>query len=134
MIRSIVASTAGREVLGMVGAAAASAAASKGTEGSSPLASGQIAYLAVGTEELTLYRAKRGAFRPKATGEVIAAAPRDDVSAASVERGRLGAVLEVRFSDGQAWAFDVPKVHRGGAEAIASALAGPANDPNEGGS
>jgi hypothetical protein len=31
-------------------------------------------------------------------------------------------VLEIDFEDGQSWAFDVPKVHRAGAEAITAAL------------
>jgi hypothetical protein len=122
MVRSIVAATVGREVLGAVGSASAQLAVESQNAGSSPIRAGQIAYLRLSGEELTLFRAKRGAFRPKATDEVIAVAPRTSVSAAALERGRLAGVLQVSFADDSTWAFDVPKVHLSGAEAIAAAL------------
>jgi hypothetical protein len=122
MVRSIVAATAGREVLGMVGGMAAERAANSGTEDSSPIGKGQIAYLALSAHELTLFRAKRGAFKPKPTDEVIASSSRELVRSAAVERGRIAGVLEISFNDDQSWAFDVPKVHLRGAEAIAAAL------------
>jgi hypothetical protein len=122
MVRSIVAGTVGREVLGAVGAVSAQRAAESRDAGSSPIRAGQIAYLGLSSEELTLFRAKRGAFRPKATDEVIATAPRKSVTAAGLERGRLAGVLEVTFADGSTWAFDVPKIHLSGADAIAGAL------------
>ncbi len=122
MVRSIVASVAGKEVLGAVGSLAAGAAASRGTGDASPLAKGQIAYLAVFADEVTLFRAKRGAFRPKATTESMASAAREEVRSASVEKGRLASVLEIEFGDGETWAFDVPKVHMKGAEGIVGAL------------
>src|ERR1700753_1736654 len=111
MVRSIVAATVGREVLGAVGSASAQHAVESQNAGSSPIRAGQVAYLALDGEELTLFRAKRGAFRPKATDEVIAAAPRASVTAAGLERGRLAGVLELTFTDESTWAFDVPKVH-----------------------
>jgi hypothetical protein len=123
MIRSIVAATAGREVLGGLGAITAERAASKGTEGSSPLKKGDIAHLSVSPDELRLCKAKRGAFKPKPTDEVIAAAPRAAVRTAKVDKGRIAGVLEVSFEDGSTWAFDVPKVHLKGANEIASELA-----------
>jgi hypothetical protein len=123
MVRSIVAGTVGREVLGAVGGISAQRAAESRDAGTSPIRAGQIAYLGLRGEELILLRAKRGAFRPKATDEVIATAPRTSVSAANLERGRLAAVLHVTFADGSTWAFDVPKVHVSGAEAVAAALA-----------
>jgi len=113
MIRSVVASTVGREVLGAVGAAAA-AAASRETADASPLHKGQIAYLSVFAEEIVLFKAKRGAFSPKPTGEVIAAAPRSVARSAQITKGRIAGVLEISFADGSTWAFDVPKVHLGG--------------------
>jgi hypothetical protein len=125
MVRSIVAATAGREVLGALGAITAERAASAGTEGASPLKKGEIAHLSVSREELTLCRAKRGAFKPKPTDEVIAAAPRGAVRTANVEKGRIAGVLEVSFEDGSTWAFDVPKVHLKGAQQIANELANP---------
>jgi hypothetical protein len=124
MVRSIVAATAGREVLGVIGAVSAERAASAGTEGASPLKKGEIAHLSVSSEQLTLCRAKRGAFKPKPTDEVIASAPRAAVRSAKVDRGRIAGVLEISFEDGSTWAFDVPKVHLSGAQQIARELAG----------
>jgi hypothetical protein len=125
MVRSIVAATAGREVLGALGAITGERAASAGTEGASPLKKGEIAHLSVSRDELRLCKAKRGAFKPKPTDQIIAAAPRAAVRTARVEKGRLAGVLEVSFEDGSAWAFDVPKVHLSGAQQIASELASP---------
>jgi hypothetical protein len=123
MIRTIVAATAGRELAGAVGELAASRAASEKTAGASPLGKGQIAYLSVFEQEIVLFKAKRGAFRPKPTDQVIASAPRAQVGSAEVDKGRLGGVLEVIFVDGTSWSFDVPKVHLSGAKEIAATLA-----------
>jgi hypothetical protein len=123
MIRSIVAATAGREVLGALGSISAERAASAGTEGASPLKKGEIAHLSVSTDEVVLCKAKRGAFKPKRTEEVIAAAPREAVLDAKIEKGRIAGVLQVSFDDGSTWEFDVPKVHLKGAEQIAAQLA-----------
>ncbi len=123
MIRSVVAGVAGREILGAVGFAAGSTAASAGTAGSSPLRQGQIAYLSVFADKLVLFHAKRGAFRPKPTDEAIASAPRSTVESAKLEKGKIAGVLEISFTGGSTWAFDVPKVHLGGAQQIAATLA-----------
>ncbi len=122
MVRSIVAATAGREVLGALGALTAERAASAGTQGSSPIKKGEIANLSVSRDELRLCKAKRGAFKPKPTDELIASAPRAVVRGAVVEKGRIAGVLEVSFEDGSTWAFDVPKVHLSGAQQIATEL------------
>jgi hypothetical protein len=123
MIRSIVAATAGREVLGALGSIRAEQAASAGTAGASPLKKGDIAYLSVSAGEVLLCKAKRGAFKPKPTEEVIASAPREAVRGAKIDKGRIAGVLEVSFYDGSTWAFDVPKVHLKGAQEIEAALA-----------
>lgn len=122
MVRSIVAATAGREVLGALGAITAERTAAAGTEGASPLKKGEIAHLSVTHDEIRLCKAKRGAFKPKPTGELIAAAPRAAVQTAKVDKGRIAGVLEVSFEDGSTWAFDVPKVHLSGAREIAAEL------------
>jgi hypothetical protein len=122
MVRSIVAATAGREVLGALGALTAERAASAGTEGSSPIKKGEIAHLSVSRDELRLCKAKRGAFKPKPTDELIASAPRAVVRGAVVEKGRIAGVLEVSFEDGSAWAFDIPKIYLKGAQQIATEL------------
>ena len=123
MIRSIVAATAGREALGAVGSLSAERAASAGTDGASPLKKGDIAYLSVSADQVVLCKAKRGAFKPKPTDEVIAAAPREAVRGAKIDKGRIAGVLELSFEDGSTWAFDVPKVHLKGAEQIETELA-----------
>jgi hypothetical protein len=123
MIRSIVAATAGREVLGALGSISAEQAASAGTAGTSPLKKGDIAYLSVSRDRVVLCRAKRGAFKPKPTEEVIAAAPREAVRGAVIEKGRIAGVLKLSFEDGSTWEFDVPKVHLKGAQEIESQLA-----------
>jgi allophanate hydrolase subunit 2 len=124
MIRSIVAATAGREILGALGSMSAERAAAAGTEGASPLKKGDIAHLSVSNGQLVLCKAKRGAFKPKPTDEVIAAAPREAVRGAAVDKGRIAGVLKVSFEDGSTWEFDVPKVHLKGAQEIASTLGG----------
>jgi hypothetical protein len=123
MIRSVVVGVAGREILGAVGLAAASAAASTGTAGASPLRAGSIAYLSVSADDLVLFHAKRGAFRPKATDEVVASAPRSTVERATLEKGRIAGVLEISFAGGSTWAFDIPKVYLSGAQQVAAVLA-----------
>ena len=123
MIRSIVAATAGREVLGALGSISAERAAAAGTEGASPLKKGDIAYLSVSGDQVVLRKAKRGAFKPKPTEEVIASAPRASVRGAAIEKGRIAGVLKVSFEDGSSWEFDVPKVHLKGAQQIETALA-----------
>jgi hypothetical protein len=122
MIRSVVANVAGRQALGAVGAAVATEAAQAGAAESSPIGKGQIAYLAVFGTEIVLFKAKRGAFKPKPTTEAIAAAPRSDLRAASVEKGRIAGVLAIAFAEDVTWEFDVPKVHLKGAQQIAAAL------------
>lgn len=52
--------------------------------GSSPLASGDIAYLGVTADAVILFRAKRGLFKPRATDERIAQAPREETASATV--------------------------------------------------
>ena len=123
MIRSIVAATAGREVLGALGSISAERAAAAGTEGASPLKKGDIAYLSVSGDQVVLCKAKRGAFKPKPTDEVIAAAPREAVRGAVMEKGRIAGVLKLSFEDGSTWEFDVPKVHLKGAHEIEAQLA-----------
>jgi hypothetical protein len=124
MVRSIVAATAGREVLGALGALSAERAAAAGTDGASPLEKGDIAHLSVSRDQPVLCKAKRGAFKPKPTDEVIASAPRAAVRTAKVDKGRIAGVLELSFEDGSSWAFDVPKVHLKGAHQIADELMG----------
>jgi hypothetical protein len=122
MVRSIVAGVAGAELAGALCATAASLAAASTTPEPSPLGKGQIGYLAVFADTVTLFRGKRGALKPKPTDELIATASRTELRGARIEKGRLLSVLELTFADGSTWTFDVPKVHLSGAKAICQAL------------
>jgi hypothetical protein len=121
MIRSVVGSVVTQEFLGGVAGAAVGGAGL--VSGASPLRRGQIAYLGVFPQDLVLFKAKRGAFAPKQTTEVIAASPRTAVSIAKLERGRIAGVLQIGFADASTWAFDVPGVHVAGADRVLAALA-----------
>jgi hypothetical protein len=114
MVRSIVAGVAGGELAGALGATAASLAASTTTPDAAPLGKGQIGYLVVFPDDVTLFRGRRD--------EVIATAPRTELRDAALAKGRLLSVLELTFADGSTWAFDVPKVHLSGARSITQAL------------
>jgi hypothetical protein len=115
MIRSAVASAAG----GVVGALAATA-----TTG--PLRKGEIGYLGIFPIEVVLFAAKRGAFKPKPTTNVIATAPRSSVRSAQIAKGRIAGLLDITFADGTAWQFEIPRVHLGGANQVVSELGRPA--------
>ena len=121
-IASIVAGTIGRQIAGAVGGVAASPGAPDMTAGTAPLTAGQLGYLAAFEDQLVLYRAKRGAFKPKPTDEVYATAPRGSVRAADLERKKLAGILTIRFTDGDDWTFDIPKIHLSTAESIVRAL------------
>ena len=69
-----------------------------------------------------MYRAKRGAFKPKPTDDVYATAPCDSVAGAELERKKISGVLTVRFRDGNDWTFDIPKIYLSTADAIVRAL------------
>ncbi len=72
--------------------------------------------------QLVLFRGKRGAFKPKPTDEIVVSAPRSAVRSAVINKGRIGAVLEIAFSDGSSWQFDVVRVNLNSAQRVAGAL------------
>ena len=117
-IRSVISSVIAREVVGVYAPGAVD-------PGASPLKRGDIAYVAVLADQLVLFKAKRGAFKPKATSEVIATGPLGDVSGVALERGRIAGKLSVEFKDGTTWEFDVPGIHLAGSQQIADRLQRP---------
>ena len=121
-IKSIVAGTIGREIAGGLGALAASPGADQLSNSPSPLTKGQLGYVVAFDDQIVLYRAKRGAFKPKPTEEIYATAPRGSVTGADLERKKLSGVLTVQFTDGNDWTFDIPKIYLSTAEAIVKAL------------
>jgi len=124
IIRSVVAGAAVGDVMGSVALGIAAGGSLPGGGGSSPIRKGQLGYVAVYADRVVLFAAKRGAFRGKPTDDVLASAPRTAVAAAHLKLGRIAGVLEIDFADGSAWAFDIPKIYRAGAEEIVAALAG----------
>lgn len=104
---------------GVVGALAHSTLA-KGDGGLLP--KGQIGYLAAHPDRVVLHRAKRGAFKPKPTDEVLAYAPRDQIRGVELEAKALSGVVHVSFSDGDSWTFEVPRVHLRAARGVVEAL------------
>ena len=73
-------------------------------------------------DSVRIGKAKRGAFKPKVTGEVIAEVPRSELHASRYKRGKLVGVFELDFSDGSQWAFDLGKAFAGAAGRVAHAL------------
>lgn len=108
--------------IGGVAGAAAGVAADKRTEGATTLRRGQLGYLSVTQDSVRIGKAKRGAFKPKVTGEVIAEVPRSELQASRYKRGKLVGVFELDFSDGSQWSFDVGKAFAGPAGRVAQAL------------
>ncbi len=107
---------------GAIGGAVGAAVAASGSADGAVLARGQIGYLGVFPGEVILFAAKRGAFRPKPTETVIAAAPRPAVRLAQLTKARVAGVFEIHLHDGTAWRFEVPRVHLGGAQQVAAVL------------
>jgi hypothetical protein len=92
--------------------------------GASPLSAGGIAYLGITPDAAVLFHAKRGLFSPRSTDQVIATAARSEVVGASLHGVRLGSLLMIAFRDGSTWQFDIPKVHKKGAQGIVEILTG----------
>jgi hypothetical protein len=106
---------------GVVGAAAG-AAVDKRTAAPSPLNRGDLAYLAVMPESVALFKAKRGALKPKVTDELLAEVPRSELQASRYDKGKMVGVFELQFSDGSSWAFDVGRAFAKSATEVATAL------------
>jgi hypothetical protein len=97
-------------LIGAAGGALASGKAAKSgaaSRGDTPEFKGQ-ALLALTDREVALVKLKQGAMSAKPT-EVIARAPRDQVTDATVANG-LVPKLSITFADGSTWAMDVPRV------------------------
>ncbi len=103
----------GVAVGGLIGAAGGALAGGKAAKSGkdaraeTPEFKGQ-ALLALTDDEIALVKLKQGAISAKPT-EVIARAPRDQVAGTELSSG-LVPKLSISFSDGSAWAMDVPRV------------------------
>jgi hypothetical protein len=85
---------------------------------------GRDAYLAVSERDLALVKTKQGVMKLKITDEVIARAPRSEVTSAQVGDGKLACPLTISFADGATWVMDVPRAGKKAAKAVVTALGG----------
>lgn len=103
----------GASVGGLIGAAGGALASGKSAKAGAaaradtPEFKGQ-ALLALTDADVALVKLKQGAMSAKPV-EVIARAPRDQVTEASLASG-LVPKLSISFADGSAWSMDVPRV------------------------
>jgi hypothetical protein len=70
---------------------------------------GTTGYVAVTADEVAIVRAKTGLMKPKVGSEVVARAPRTEVTSAELEKGALKAALKIEFVDGSR---DEPRTSR----------------------
>jgi hypothetical protein len=103
---------------GLVGAAIAG----RGGQGAPDF--GAVGFVYVTADAVALYRAKRGAFKPKVTNEVVASFPRSEVASSELDRGMLKAALTIAFTNGDSWEFEIPKANRNTATQVVNALGG----------
>lgn len=107
---------------GLVGAAAEAAADKRSAGGAASLERGALAYLAVLPESVVVFRAKRGALKPKALDDIVVEVPRAEVQRARYKKGMAVGVFELEFADGSTWAFDVGRAFAKSAGQVAAAL------------
>jgi hypothetical protein len=108
--------------IGGIAGAAAGVAADRRSEGVATLPRGKLAYLTVTADQVVILRAKRGAFKPKATDEVMVELPRSEIASAHYRKGKVVGILELALSDGQTWAFDVGRAFATGGMRVAHEL------------
>ena len=118
--KKAVARVAGREIAGLVGSTAAALAA-RNREVSDLPDFGRVGYVAVSATEVAVVKTKYG-WKMTPTDEALARAPRSALASVEWDEGRLVSHLTLSFSDGQSWAFDVPKSDKKTARAVVAEL------------
>lgn len=108
--------------IGGIAGGLAGAAVDKMKSAPSPLKRGELAYLAVFPDSVTIFKAKRGALKPKATDDVLASVPRAQLRASSYHKGKMVGVYALEFTDGSSWKFDVGRAFAKGGTQVAEAL------------
>ena len=124
--KKAVARVAGREIAGLVGStgsgkttAAALAARDKAVSDLPDF--GRVGYVAVSATEVAVVKTKYG-WKMTPTEEALVRAPRSALASVEWDEGRLVSHLTLSFTDGQAWAFDVPKSDKKTARAVVAEL------------
>ena len=108
---------------GVVGAALSERQNKKG-QGSNIDLGNDLAYLAIVSDTLTLFKTKRSlvGLKPKLTDEVLVTVPRSDLTGSTFQKGAIVSVFELDFQDGSSWQFDVPRQSRKDGEKMAQML------------
>ena len=125
MAKKFVMRVAASEAAGMVGGVAAGVATGGERVGVADSPDfGRDAYLAVSDSDLALVKLKQGVMKLKMTDEVIARAPRSEVTFAQVGDGKIACPLTISFANGATWEMDVPRAGKKAAKAVVAALGG----------
>src|SRR4051794_39538126 len=125
MAKKMVTRVAASQAAGMVGGVAAGVATGSERAGVADSPDfGRDAYLAVSERDLALVKTKQGVMKLKITDEVIARAPRSEVTSAQVGDGKLACPLTISFANGATWEMDVPRAGKRAAKAVVTALGG----------
>ena len=125
MAKRMTASVAGQVMGGAAGAVAAAMAGDHPYDGTPAVPNfGRVGFVAASEDEIALVRTKSGLLRMKITSEVLARAPRSNVTSVELDQGLLLSKLKLVFNDGVTWEFDVPKANRKAAQELVRALGG----------
>lgn len=123
MAKKMTAKVAGGQIGGMVGTLAAGVITDRVSRAVPDVPSfGRVAYLAVTETEVALLGTKTGAFKMKIGSQVLARAPRAEITSAEFDQGMLLSHLTIEFSNGARWPFDVPRQAKKPARAVARIL------------
>jgi hypothetical protein len=113
---------AGREVAGLLGSTAAVLATRDRDKGAVDLPDfGRVGYVAVSATEVAVVKTRHG-WKMTPTEEALTRAPRSPLASVEWDEGRRVLHLTLSFTDGHAWAFDVPNSDKKTARAVVEAL------------
>jgi hypothetical protein len=121
-MKKVTTASAGRMVGGLAGAVGTATGQSLGGQGEGTPTFGQLGYLAVTDEDVALVRAKTGAIKPKLVDEVLGRRPRSQLERVDYEKGSLKGKLEIHFTDGGLWEFEIPRAHHKATTKVVEAL------------
>jgi hypothetical protein len=124
MAKKMTASVAGQ----VVGGAAASFAVNMRTGGAYKGVPdvpefGRVGYVAATESEIALVKTKTGPFKMKVGDEVLARAPRTEITSVELDEGWLSH-LKIGFTNGVTWEFDIPKGGKKNGQSLVRALGG----------
>lgn len=123
LTKKMTASVAGGEVAGVVGTMAASLAS--GSAGAPQVPDfGRVGFVALSADDIAIVKTKSGALKMKVTDEVLARAPRSEITSSELDQGMMLSKLKIAFANGVLWEFDIPKAAKKSAQGLVTALGG----------